>query len=297
MPVVNFEIHICPECGSVSVGRMICNICATSTVGTSLTVQDLVNDNVGNTKVVKTALDTLSAKYSNVTKWEKYADIKKANRKYFLSDTWKKLKRKVRVCPKCGHIAGASCFYDNNICCICGTTYVDSKINCQEYYNREEESDAYLEIKQEKLREKLCLKSAFFDAVAWEQRIDIEKDRLPIRLETQLNDYSTLPNAGILPSLLNIPDEVRAGKEQVWNFFIAFQSYLLKHIFLLDNATEAERAKYLAQLREFLSDAFNIMRIQSFLGQQHAADMIIEYIVSLDRQICNDGEKINLANQ
>lgn len=287
MPVFDFEIHICPKCGSVSVARKICNICGTSTIGASLTVQDLVKDNTDNIKAVKRSLDVLSAKYCDVTEQKKYTEKKKTNRKEFLSDTWKIMKRNVRICPKCGHIAGVSCFYNNEVCCICGTTYIDSKISCQKYYNRGQESDAYLEKRQTKLREKLCVKSALYDAAAWDLRLDVEKDRLPVRLEAQLNDYSLLPDAGIIPALLNIPGSLRAGKGHIWNIFAAFQYYLSKYIFLLDNATESEHAKYLAQLQEFLSDAFNVLRLQYFAGQQDAVDMISEYIVDLGSQINN----------
>lgn len=287
MPVFDFRIHVCPKCGSISVARKICNICGASTIGTSFAVQDLLKSNTGSTKTIKTSLTVLSAKYCVVTEQKKYASKKKTYRKKFLSDTWKILKRSVRVCLKCGHIAGVSCFFKSEECCICGTAYIDSKIRCQNYYNRGQESDAYLENRQIELREKLCVKSALYDVAAWSFRIDVEKDRLPIRLEAQLSDYSILPDAGAIPALLNIPDSLRAGKEHLWNIFSAFQHYLSKYIFLLDNTAEPEYANYLTQLQEFLSDAFNILRLQYFAGQQDAVDMMSEYIVDLVGQISN----------
>lgn len=287
MPVFDFEIHICPKCGSASVARKICNICGTSMVSTYLTVQNLVKDNIGNTKAVRNALDTLSIKYCDVAERRKCAGIKKTKERVFFSDTWKMLKQNVRICPKCGHITGASCFYMLDKCCICGTTYVDSKIGCRKYYNRGEESDAYMEKQQGRLRETLCLKSGLYDVAAWNRRLDIEKDRLPTRLESQLKDYSVLPDVGIIPALLNTPGSLRTGKEHVWGIFIAFQQHLAKYVFLLDNATEAEGVEYFAQLREFLSDAFNIIRLQYSAGQYEAIVMLSGYIADLCLQVSN----------
>lgn len=285
MPVLDFEICACPECGSVSVGRKICRTCGTSTIITSLMVQDIVIGNVGDTKSLSAALDALSAKLCDSTKRAMYAQKKEIDRKESSKNTWRLLKRNIRVCPQCGHIAGASCFYDNNICCICGTAYLDGGINSRKYYARDEESDTYIEKKQAKLREKLCVKNAYYNKTMWQQRIDIEKDRLPIRLETQLINHSSLSSMGFIPALLNMPGKISIGKQRIWDIFIALQCYILKYVALLDNATEGERAGYLAQFRELLSDTFNILRSQSFLGQQDAVNIMNAYIADLDRQI------------
>jgi len=285
MAAFDFEIYMCPKCGSVSVARKICNLCGTPTINTSLAVKDVVNGNAKDTEAVKTALDVLSSKYCDIAERKKYTSMRKANWRRSRGDIRRMLEKNIRICPRCGHIAGASCFYSNDVCCICGAKYIDGEISCQKYFNREKESDGYLRKVQTKLQERLCVKSTFYDTEAWNLRLDVEKDRLPVRLETKLEDVPLSSMMGIVPALLCIPGDYRKGKERIWNFFTAFQCYLSKYMFLLDNATGSENAKYLAQLREFLSDAFNILQLQVFAGQQDAVDMMSEYITDLGHQI------------
>lgn len=145
-----------------------------------------------------------------------------------MRETWDVLKSsKVKVCPICGHIAGVSCFYDNAICCICGSDYVDSDVSCYKYFSRDEYSIPFFGTLQEKVRKSACKNP--FDLAMSEKRIGIENDRLPERIELQTIP-DMLPNYGVIPALVNTLSSIRTSNSRVWQIYLNFQTYISHYL-------------------------------------------------------------------
>lgn len=283
MSTLSFELYVCPRCGDLAVGRKVCAVCGTTTIGTAINVYDVVNSHINDTKSVKQFLTQLSEQYCSGQNSKEILRQRKNSSKEFTRKTWDILKKgKLKVCPTCGHISSVSCFYDNCVCCICGSTYIDSDMNCIKYYGREEYSAAYFTALQEKIRGHLS--KSTYNQTLWDNRIETEKDRLPSQIEMP-QEMESIPNYGLIPALINSHINIQNANDRVWQICIVFQSYLSHHLMCIENANIDNRHICILQLREFISDVFNVIRLQYFAGQQVAVDMMEKYLSDLDWQL------------
>jgi rubrerythrin len=268
--ILNFEVYVCPKCGSLSVGDKLCDYCASDMVSASMTVFDLISN--GEVKAYLKTKKHLTEQYCKSSpSFDKPASKNYENEsKLRMKDIKRQylntvLKRRMQICPKCGHIAPPSLYRDDQTCPLCKTTYVDTNVKGLHYYRRDGSTDADFAKLKNKMRTKFCSKSPEYVPSRWDKRIESEKD-IPLRLDEVSLDTGIA--MGLIPALISMPSYIKEGRRRLGSLFnktLGHIAIFCAEIPLSDGET---RKLKIEQLKELIDDARNIMVSQEFTGQK-----------------------------
>lgn len=272
---IDLELYVCPQCGSLAVGKLHCLSCGSQMIATGQRIDVIIIENLGKEQTLKHKLLTLSPKIFNP---KKYPVFNKQKALFHFRET-KSASRVLRktnvlICPCCGHISRTSYFYDNSQCCICHTAYDDIGKRCSFYYfSRGSSTDDDISSTQNELRNKYCENNRLFNKAAWDKRIGIEKERLPCRLETM----SIVSSSG--------GHSVQLENLRIQLLILNILANVSLYASLLETSPESTKEELMSQFCDLITDAYCTVAFQYFAGQQFLVNLTTSFLIDISMQI------------